>query len=342
MKLKEIAELVEGEIAGNPELEISGVAGVEEAEEGDITLALDKKKLAKALGGKASCIMVSEPAPDTQKAQLIVNNPLYAFAILLGHFHKPEHGPVGVSRQAFVAEGVSIGEDAFVHPNAYVSEGVTLGRGTIICPGTFIGKGVSIGEECILYPNVVVREGVSVGNRVIIHPGAVVGADGFGYVPHEGRHFKIPQVGGVIIEDDVEIGAGTTIDRATTGNTVIGRGTKIDNLVQVGHNVRIGENCIIVALCGIGGSSRIGNNVVMGGQCGIADHAVIEDGTTLAARSGVMGLQKKGVFAGGPAIPFKDWLKSKGVFARLPELQKRVKELERRIDEIGGKKEEGK
>jgi UDP-3-O-[3-hydroxymyristoyl] glucosamine N-acyltransferase len=340
MKLRDIARLVGGEVAGDPELDIRGAAGAGDAREGDITFAIDKRNLEKALEGDASCIIVKEPVPGLEKAQLIVESPLYAFAVLLGHFFKPCHGPGGVNPQAFVAKGVSFGDDVSVHPFACISEGAAVGSRTVIYPGAFVGRGASIGEECVIYPNVVIREGVQVGDRVIIHPGAVLGADGFGYVPHGGRHFKIPQVGVVVVEDDVEIGANSTIDRATTGSTVISKGAKIDNLVQVAHNVTIGENTIIVAQCGISGSVKVGKNVMMGGQCGIADHVEIADGTMLAARSGVMSSLKTGAYGGAPTIPFRDWLKAESVFARLPELNRRISELERKLKETGGRRDD--
>jgi len=184
-----------------------------------------------------------------------------------------------------------------------------------------------------------IREKAVIGNRVIIHPNAVIGSDGFGYVFEEGKHNKIPQVGIVMIEDEVEIGAGVAIDRATTGATVIGKGTKIDNLVQIGHNVRIGTNVILVAQVGIGGSSRIGDGTVLGGQAGIADHTVIEAGTRIAAQSGVVGVVKRGVYGGTLSIPQRDWLKASALFARLPELKKRIEALEKKLSHLQDQEE---
>jgi UDP-3-O-[3-hydroxymyristoyl] glucosamine N-acyltransferase len=343
MRVREIADILGGELLGDPELDILGVAGVEEARKGDVTFAQDRKNLELALQGDASCIILTEPEPGVRKAQIKVPNPLYAFAVMLGHFHKPDHGPEGVSDRAFLAKGVSLGEGVSVHPMAYVSEGASIGRGTVLYPGVFIGHGASIGEECVLYPNVVVMDGVRVGNRVLLHPGVVLGADGFGYVPHGGRHFKIPQVGGVTLEDDVEIGANTAIDRATTGTTVIGRGTKIDNLVQVGHNVSVGHDAVLVAQVGIGGSTTIGNHVMMGGQAAVSDHGAVDDGTALAARAGVMGHLKKGVYAGAPAMPRRDFFRCTSLFARLPELNKRLSRLEEhlKVTEEGRKHDDG-
>lgn len=336
MKLGEIAEFLGGELTGDPDIEISGVSGVNDAVEGDITFATDEKNLKLAINSGAYCIMLKESDPALRKAQIKVDDPLYAFALLLGHFNPGDHGPLGVSGEAHVAKGASFGVDVTVHPLACISEGASIGDGTVIYPGVFIGRGVTVGKKCIIYPNVVIREGTLVGDRVILHPGVVIGADGFGYVLHGGRHFKIPQVGGVVIEDEVEIGANSTVDRATTGATVIGKGTKIDNLVQLAHNVKVGENSVIVAQVGVGGSTEIGSYVMIGGQVAISDHASVEDGTALAARTGVMGHLKKGVYAGAPAMPHRDFFRSCSIFAKLPELQKRVQELERKLSEKGG------
>jgi len=336
MRLGEIADLLGGELSGDPDIEICGVSGVNDAREGDITFAADDKNLRLALKSGASCIMLREPDPAAGKAQIKVEDPLYAFALLLGRFHPEDHGPSGISSEAHVAEGVSFGKDVTVHPLACISEGTSIGDGTVVYPGVFIGRGVAIGKNCIIYPNVVIREWTRIGDRVILHPGVVLGADGFGYVLHGGRHFKIPQAGRVVIEDDVEIGANSTVDRATTGETVIGKGTKIDNLVQIAHNVKVGENSVIVAQVGVGGSTEIGSYVMIGGQVAISDHASVEDGTALAARTGVMGHLKKGVYAGAPAMPHRDFFRSCSIFAKLPELQKRVQELERKLSEKGG------
>lgn len=331
MKLKELALMLGGEVRDDPEREIQGVAGIHEVKEGEITFLSDLKLIKECGRSKASCVIVRDFIPDLDKPQIVVKNPLYAFAQLLEYFYiKPVH-PAGISTMAFVSQQAKIGKDVSIHPFAYISDGVVIGENTIIYPGVFIGNDTVIGDRCILYPNVTMREKVKVGNRVIIHSGSVIGSDGFGYVVEGGRHHKIPQVGGVVIGDDVEVGANVTIDRATTGNTIIGSGTKIDNLVQIGHNVSIGENSIIVAQVGIAGSTEIGNFVVLGGQVGIADHAKIDDGCMIGAQSGVMGHLTKGIYSGYTAIPHRDWLKSTALFAKLPELNKRIRELEEKI-----------
>lgn len=334
MRLREVALFLNGEFTGDPETEIRGVGGILDAREGEITFLSDQRLLEQCRKSRASGVIVRDFIPELGKPQIAVKNPLYAFARLLEHFYVLPLPPAGISDAAYVSPSARIGTDVSVHAFAYVSDDAVIGEGSVVHPGVYIGNGAAIGDHCILYPNVTVREKVRIGNRVIIHPGSVVGADGFGYVLEEGRHYKIPQVGGVEIGDDVEIGANVTIDRATTGNTTIGRGTKIDNLVQIAHNVRIGENCIIVAQVGIAGSSEIGNYVVMGGQAGVADHAKIEDGSMLGAKAGVFGHLSRGIYSGVPAIPHREWLKSSSLFAKLPELNRKMRELEEKIKDL--------
>jgi len=337
MKIRDVAGMLSGEIRGDPDLEIKGVSGITDACEGDITFLSNTMYLKDCLSSKASCVIVKEFIDDLKKPQIKVKNPYYAFALILEHFHPGVKEKEGISPMAHVSEGANIGRGVTIYPFAYVSEGVEIGDETILYPFVFVGRGSVIGSSSLIYSNVTIREGVRIGDRVIIHAGSVIGADGFGYVFESGRHHKIPQVGGVIIGDDVEIGANVTIDRATTGNTVIGSGTKIDNLVQIGHNVKIGENSIIVAQVGIGGSAEIGGSVTIAGQVGISDHTTIEAGSVIGAKSGVMGSVKKGTYSGIPAIPHRDWLKSSAIFARLPELSKRIRELEEKIRIIEGR-----
>ncbi|BCB95148.1 UDP-3-O-acylglucosamine N-acyltransferase [Dissulfurispira thermophila] len=331
MKLKDIANLISGEIVGDRDLDITGVAGILDAKEGDITFVSGKKNLKSIKNTKASAVIVREYIRDLAKPQVIVKNPHYAFAQLLSHFYVRPHQCMGISKNAFVSNTAVIGQDVTLYPFVYVSEGASIGRGTVIYPNVFIGENTSIGENCLIYPNVTIREGVFIGNRVIIQAGAVIGSDGFGYVLEEGVHQKIPQIGGVIIEDDVEIGSNVTIDRATTGNTIIGKGTKIDNLVQIGHNVTVGKNVILVAQVGIAGSSIIGDGVVLGGQVGVADHTTIEAGTMIGAKGGAMGEMKRDIYSGILPMPHREWLRAMAVFTKLPELNKKIHELEEKL-----------
>ncbi|MDI6744678.1 MAG: UDP-3-O-(3-hydroxymyristoyl)glucosamine N-acyltransferase [Thermodesulfovibrionales bacterium] len=334
MKLREIAEMLGGELAGGPDIEIKGAAGISDAEGGDITFLSTAKLIGECIESNASAVIVKDTVPEIKKPQIKVSNPQYAFARLLEYFYVKPFMASGISDGAYVSDKAKIGEDVSVYPMVFVSDSASIGNRTVIYPGVFIGENSSVEDECIIYPNVIIRENIKVGSRVIIHSGAVIGSDGFGYVMEKGVHYKIPQVGGVIIGDDVEIGANVTIDRATTGNTIIGKGTKIDNLVQIAHNVKIGENSVIAAQTGVAGSTEIGNYVVFGGQVGVADHAKIDDGVMVGAQSGAMGHVKKGIYSGSPMIPHRDWLKSIVIFAKLPELNKRIKELEDMIKNI--------
>ena len=337
MKLRDIASLVNGEIIGPPEaddVEITGVSGIRSAQEGDVTFLSDDRYRKYLPGCKASCVLVKESIEALQIAQLKVANPQLAFAKLLGHFYVKPQNPLGVSENAIVSDKANIGKDVSIFPFAYISDNVSVGNRTIIYPHVFVGHDTTIGEDCVIYPNVTLRENVRIGNQVIVHSGSVIGSDGFGYVFEEGKHHKIPQVGGVIIEDDVEIGSNVSVDRATTGNTIIGSGTKIDNLVQIAHNVMVGKNSIIVAQVGIGGSTEIGDYVTLAGQVGIADHIMIESGTMIGAQSGVMGNIAKGIYTGSPVMPHRDWLKTQAIIAKLPELYKKIRELEGKIKEL--------
>lgn len=331
MKLKEFSAKVGGTIIGDPETVVTGVAGIEEAREGDITFLASPKYSRHLANCRASCILVKDPLEGVSMTQLKVSSPYYAFAIALEYFYPRPTCPPGISSLSSVSDTAMIGKDVAILPFACVAGHVSIGDGTVIHEGAVIGENSRIGAGCIIYPNVVIRDNIQIGDRVIIHAGTVIGSDGFGYVFEKGAHYKIPQVGGVIIGDDVEIGSNVSIDRATLGNTVIGKGTKIDNLVQVAHNVTIGEKSLIIAQVGIGGSTEIGSFVTLAGQVGIADHATIESGTMVGAQSGLVGHVTKGVYSGSLALPHRNWLRSQAIFAKLPELQKKIKELEERI-----------
>ncbi len=343
-RLKELAALVGGSVIGNGEVEIRGISGIREAEDGDITFIANPRYLSDLEKTRATAVIIGEKildsrlqAPDSRLTLLSVKNPYLAFSKILELFSKRPYEPTGISDKALIGEGCILGKHISVHPYVVLEEGVGIGDRVTLFPGVYIGKGSEIGEDSIIYPNVSIREGIKIGKRVIIHSGAVIGSDGFGFVEEGGRYHKIPQVGSVIVEDDVEIGANCTIDRATLGTTIIGKGTKIDNLVHIAHNVRIGENSIIVAQVGISGSTEIGKHVILAGQAGIADHIKIGDNVTVIGQSGVRhDVEPNQVISGTLAIPHKDWLKSQAIFARLPELKKKVLELEERIKRLEG------
>ena len=335
MKLKELADLTGGRISGNPDLEITGVAGIEEAQGGDITFLTDKKTLNGISGLHASAVIVKEEIKELAISMLIVDNPQYVFARALEIFYVKSYNPSGVSDKAFIGNDVHMGDDVSVHALAYINNNVTLGARVTVSPGVFIGEGVSIGDDSVIYPNVTIKENVRIGKKVIVHSGTVIGSDGYGYVQEKGIHYKIPQVGGVIIEDSVEIGANVCIDRATVENTIIGCGTKIDNFVQIAHNVKIGKNCLILGQAGISGSVEIGDRVVLAGQVGVRDHVKIGSRAMAGAQAGIGNDIPDGqIYSGSPAIPHSKWLRSQNIYAKLPEYVKRLQELERKFKKI--------
>jgi len=348
VKLVEIASLVNGEIIGNRNIEITGVSDLTDAKSGDITYISSKRYIKDLSKCEASCVIVSEPIANTVLTQLKVSNPRLAFAKLLEYFYIKPNKPLGISKDASVSDKAKIDNDVSIFPFSYISEGASIGEETVIYPFVYIGEKSVIGKRCILYPNVTVREGVKIGNGVIVHSGTVIGSDGFGYVFDKDKYYKIPHVGGVIIGDNVEIGSNVSIDRATIGNTIIGEGSKIDNLVQIAHNVKIGNHSIIVAQVGVGGSTEIGDFVTLAGQVGVSDHTKIDSQTVIGAQSGVMGNVSRGNYFGTPAISHREWLKAYAIFAKLPELKKelrelqaKIRELERRIPNDGDKRDSG-
>lgn len=337
----EIADLIGGRVIGDRDPVIKDAAPIEEAGPGHVTFAIDKGRLGMIHSTGATAVIVPESAVASIEAGktgvsvISVKDPMHAMAEVLDLFRPLILPSPGIHPQAVVHERASIGEAVHLGAASVVEDGATIGRGCVIFPGVYVGAGVEVGEGSVIYPGVVVREGCTIGARVIIHPNAVVGSDGFGY-RHDGKAYrKIPQRGTVRIEDDVEIGAGVTIDRATIGQTIIGRGTKIDNLVQVAHNVRVGPGTVIVAQAGIAGSATIGANVQLGGQSGVNGHITVADGTRVAAKAGVVQDTEPGsILSGFPAIAHGTWLRAKNVFSRLPELNRKVRELEKRLKEL--------
>lgn len=333
IKLRDLAQFVGGEVAGNGEILISGVAPIEEAREGEITFLANPRYATYIKDTKASAIIAMDPIPGV--TTLVVNNPYLAFATILSLFHPPERPEPGIHPTAVISPTARLGRDVVIYPYVYVGEDVRIGDRVILYPGVFIGNRVDIGEDSIIYPNVSVREGCRIGRRVVIHCNSVIGSDGFGYARDGQRHVKVPQVGIVRIEDDVEIGACVTIDRATMGETVIGKGTKIDNLVQIAHNVEIGSDTIIVAQVGIAGSTKIGKRVTLAGQVGVVGHVTIGDDCMVGAQSGVAkDLPPGSAFSGSPSIPHREWLKVQALLPKLPKLKGEVEKLKKDMEEI--------
>lgn len=333
--LQELAQLVGGKMEGNPSTPIKGISGIKEAEEGDITFVANPKYFSWVGRTRASAIIVGLDSRISYKNLLMVENPYLAFGKIVEFFFPRTRKPLGISPMVFRGEGVEIGEESSIYPMVYLGNHVRLGSRVTIYPGVYVADRAKIGEDTIIYSNVTIREDTSIGRRVIIHSGVTIGCDGFGFAWDGSRHAKIPQVGIVEIEDDVEIGANTAIDRATIGKTVIKRGTKIDNLVQIGHNVIVEENVILAGQVGISGSSRIGKNVILAGQVGIANHLNIGDNARVGAKSGVAQDVPAGeTYSGIPAFSHREWLRVQPIIKKLPELSQEVKELKKRLDQL--------
>lgn len=334
-RLSDIARLIDGELLGGADLEIKGLAALADAVPGDLSFAADSKHLDTARTCKASALVVPTDFPDIGKPVIRVANPRMAWAALLEAFAPSVLIPLGVHESAVVGEDVVLGRDVSIQAHAYVGARSRIGANVVVYPGVYIGEDVVIGDNTVLYPNVVIRERVQVGRNCIIHPGAVLGADGFGFVTTAAGHRKVEHIGTVIVEDDVEIGANTTVDRATTGVTIIGSGTKIDNLVQVGHNCQLGPQCLIAAMSGLAGSSVLENRVTMGGQTGIAGHLTVGAGSIVAARGLVAkDIPARSFVSGMPARPHKEVMRTIAAEQKLPELMKDFQRLKKQVEEM--------
>jgi len=341
-KLREVCELIGGELVGDGDIEIHGVAGIKEACEGEITFVANPRYSSQIDKTRASAIIVCKGTLCNGKSMIQVQNPYLAWAKVVEVFSTKNNEKKGIHPTAIIGENVNFGKDVSIQAYSFIGDNVEIGDGVIIFPFVYVGDNTKIGANTLVYPQVTIRENTTVGERVIIHSGTVVGSDGFGFVPVNGKLYKIPQIGTVMIEDDVEIGAGVTVDRAATGRTIIGRGTKIDNLVQIAHNVVIGEDCLIVAQVGIAGSAEIGDRVTLAGQVGIVGHVTIGDDNQITAKSGVSKSIPPGpaVWSGVPAIPHRRDLRIQASTQRLPEfihliqeMQERVESLERELEE---------
>jgi UDP-3-O-[3-hydroxymyristoyl] glucosamine N-acyltransferase len=335
MKLKELADILGAELTGPGETEILGVAGVRDADRGSITFITGLNRLKDLVQSRASAAFVPLDSPALPLPALRVKNPRLAFARALELFHGRPYQAAGISDRASIGRNAVIGADPSIRPCAVVDDGARIGDRVTLYPGAYLGRGSSVGDDSVIHANVSIGEKVTIGKRVIIHAGAVLGSDGFGFVTDAGKHHKIPQVGGIIIEDDVEIGGNCTIDRATLGNTIIKKGTKLDNQVHVAHNVTIGEHCLIAGQAGIAGSSTLGNYVVLGGQAGVSDHMTIGDRVMAGGKAVITRDVASGsIIAGFNAMPIREWLKVQAVLPKLPALKKALAELERQVQEL--------
>ncbi len=333
MTVEEIAEIVRGKAQGEKSREIRGVAGLDGAAPSELSFAEGERALSQAAASRAGCILISEGSVLPGHTVITVPHPKLAFISAVEVLLPVEPLTPGVHPTAVVSPEASLAEGARVGPHATIERGVRVGPETDIGAGVFLGEGVQVGSRCVLHPRVTLYPGARLGNHVVLHSGVVVGGDGFGYIFADGRQIKFPQLGGVVIEDDVEIGCNSTVDRGSLGTTVIGEGTKIDNLVQIAHNVRVGRHCVIVAQTGISGGATLGDFVVIGGQAGIGERARIESRAVIGGQAGVLPgkvVPEGAVLWGTPARPFAEFKRLYAHFALLPELARRVKELSRR------------
>jgi UDP-3-O-[3-hydroxymyristoyl] glucosamine N-acyltransferase len=326
-----IAEAVRGELVGDPSVAVSGVAALDRATPRDLSFLAAAKYAPLFATSRAGVVLILPElaaAPGETPARIVVERPQDALLTLLPRFHRAAPARPGVHSTAVLGTGVRLAADVSLGPYAVVGDGAEVGSGTVIGPHCVVGDGVTIGEQCNLIASVTVYSGSRIGDRVTIHAGARIGSDGFGYVQRDGQHLKIPHVGRCIVEDDVEIGANTTIDRGSIDDTVIGAGTKIDNLVQIGHNVRIGKLCLIMGQAGIAGSVRVEDGCMILGQVGISGHHTIGKGARLAAQAGVFGDIPAGeTWSGYPARPHKEALRAQAALFKLPSLLRRIERL---------------
>ncbi len=334
--LRDLAIAVDGRVTGDPDTPITGISGIREARPGDITFVANRRYAHLLTDCRASAVVVSEDLPNCSLPSIIVRNPDTAFAAIVDAFAPP--APViekGIHPTAVIAASAKVGRDASIGAYCVVEEGAVIGDAAVIYPQVYVGHFASVGAGSKLYPQVVIRERCIIGLNCIIHSGTVIGSDGFGFSTVSGVHQKIPQIGFVEVEDEVEIGANVAVDRARFGRTRIGKGTKIDNLVQIAHNVEIGPNCLIVAQAGIAGSTRIGRNVILAGQSGVDGHKTVGDNVVVGAKAGVTRDLPSNLFVSGfPAQDHESELKLQATIRKLPAIIRHVKALEERLSEI--------
>jgi UDP-3-O-[3-hydroxymyristoyl] glucosamine N-acyltransferase len=337
LTVAELAARINGRVRGDGQIVIERIAGLESAGTGEIAFLEDKRLLDGAPVSVASCLIVPEGAEIEAACVIEVKRPKLAFALIAELLHPPKRMEPAIHPTAIVAASAELGESVFVGAHVEIGERSRIGEGTQIHAGAVIGDDVTVGIDCVIHPNVVLYDRVSLGERVILHAGVIIGADGFGYVPDENNfHHKFPQIGTVLIGDDVEVGAGSCIDRAALGETRIGRGTKIDNLVQIAHNVLIGERVLIAAQTGISGSTVIEDDVIIGGQVGMGDHARVLSGAIVGSKAGILPgkIVRPGVWWGIPVQPLEDYKRLNAHLNRLPQMREEIKELRRQLKEL--------
>lgn len=334
--LAELAALVGGEVTGNPEITVHGLADLGAAGPGEIAFLVKAAGHKKLQESRAAAFIVPQSLSYDAKPLIKTANPYLAAARIQNLFTAEPFAAQGINPKAHIGSNCEIPAETSIGPFVVIGNRVRLGRKVTLHPGVVIGNDVTVGDDCLLYPNVTIYHSCSIGSGVIIHSGTVIGSDGFGFATDAGgNHVKWPHVGTVQIDDNVEIGANVTVDRATFGKTHIMRGTKVDNLVQIGHNVKIGANSLVVAQVGIAGSASLGDNVVLGGQVAVKGHIHLDDGVMVAGKSGVHANVPKGTIVSGiPAIPHKDWLKASVIFAKLPKLYGDLLNMQKKLEKM--------
>lgn len=335
---QQIANVLGGTIDGDPEIKINNFSKIEEGKTGTLTFLANPKYEHYIYCTKASVVLVNNsfiPSEPVAATLIKVENAYASLAILLDMVEKTKSKKTGIASTAFISSSSKIGEDCSIGQFAYIGENTAIGKNCYIYPNAFIGDNVIVGDNCILYPHTTVYDGCVIGNNCILHAGSVIGSDGFGFAPEGESYKKIPQLGNVVLEDDVEIGANTTIDRAVMDSTIIHKGVKLDNLIQIAHNVEIGENTVMAAQVGIAGSAKVGKHCMFGGQVGLSGHIHVSDHVSLGAQSGIAGNVKEGsVLLGAPAFNAKDCMRSAAVYKKLPEMYRAMGQMQQEIEKL--------
>jgi UDP-3-O-[3-hydroxymyristoyl] glucosamine N-acyltransferase len=336
LTVSDLAEHVGGQVTGDGSVVIRNVASLETAGKNEIAYVDDEKLFTAASASKASCVILPEGTDITARCAIEVKKPKLAFALIAKLLHPTIRRQPSIHSSAVIAGNANVALTVYVGPHVYVGEGASIGAGTRVEAGVVVGDNVTVGSDCVLHPNVVLYDGVTLGDRVILHAGVCIGADGFGYVRDDMGYHKFPQIGTVVIEDDVELGAYTCVDRAALGRTRVGRGTKLDNLVHVGHNCDIGERVVIAAQTGISGSVIIENDCVIGGQVGFGDHIRVLSGAIIGSKAGVLPgkIVRRGVWWGVPVQPLDEYKRRNALVGRLPRMREEIKELRKRVEEL--------
>lgn len=340
---EQIATVLKGTVEGDPSVKVNNFSRIEEGKPGTLTFLANPKYIHHIYTTKASIVLVNDdfkPEQPVQATLIRCANAYASLAVLLDLVEKTKPQKTGIEPMSYISDSASVGTDVYVGGFAYIADNAQVGNNVKIYPQAYIGDDVKIGDNTIIYPGVKIYSGCIIGSNCIIHAGAVIGSDGFGFAPENGVYKKIPQMGIVIIEDDVEIGANTTIDRAVMDATIIRKGVKLDNLIQIAHNVEVGENTVMAAQVGVSGSTKIGKQCMFGGQVGLGGHITIGDNANIGAQSGIISnIEADAKILGAPAIPVKDFFRSSIIFPKLPEMYRQIAQLQKEIDALKSNKQ---